>query len=230
MSGDNCLHCKPGLSPRVRGNRRRRWRGVGLIGSIPACAGEPPRSRPWLTGRRVYPRVCGGTTGATVYQVDGPGLSPRVRGNLAALDLAIGRDGSIPACAGEPRGGWKPMLAATGLSPRVRGNPRPPNGGGRPAGSIPACAGEPLGRRRLSILPRVYPRVCGGTLEFSGVSELISGLSPRVRGNHADERRRWRVGGSIPACAGEPWAGPALRWSLWVYPRVCGGTPGCWRR
>ena len=30
-----------GLSPRVRGNRRGRHGGAVLMGSIPACAGEP---------------------------------------------------------------------------------------------------------------------------------------------------------------------------------------------
>ena len=67
---------RPGLSPRVRGNRSV----VPDMGSIPACAGEPPttpirRSIPACAGepgsipacageprcREVYPRVCGGT-------------------------------------------------------------------------------------------------------------------------------------------------------------------------
>ena len=50
-----------GLSPRVRGNRRRRHHHFAPLGSIPACAGEP---WPWsgaLATCRVYPRVCGGT-------------------------------------------------------------------------------------------------------------------------------------------------------------------------
>ena len=34
-----------GLSPRVRGNRRCRMRPLIILGSIPACAGEPPRGR-----------------------------------------------------------------------------------------------------------------------------------------------------------------------------------------
>ena len=53
------------------------------VGSIPACAGEPPASDRTLSG-----------------------LSPRVRGNLGGehrhrLHIA----GSIPACAGEPDDG-----------------------------------------------------------------------------------------------------------------------------
>ena len=50
------------------------------------------------------------------------------------------------------------------------------------------------------------------------------GLSPRVRGNRLAAAGRWRLGQSIPACAGEPPARPACAGSRAVYPRVCGGT------
>ena len=55
-------------------------------------------------------------------------------------------------------------------------------------------------------------------------SAIGNGLSPRVRGN---QLYRWppsAVGGSIPACAGEPVAGQELPEKPAVYPRVCGGT------
>ena len=50
---------RPGLSPRVRGNRQYRTRRDDENGSIPACAGEPtpPWHPAWTPG--VYPRVCG---------------------------------------------------------------------------------------------------------------------------------------------------------------------------
>ena len=73
-----------GLSPRVRGNPSAVGVRMGGIGSIPACAGEPrqpgvvPRLAP------VYPRVCGGTDKLPDGPDGGLGLSPRVRGNLAA--------------------------------------------------------------------------------------------------------------------------------------------------
>ena len=53
-----------GLSPRVRGNRRDSGAWLGAKGSIPARAGEPDviaREQPL---DRVYPRACGGTSGA----------------------------------------------------------------------------------------------------------------------------------------------------------------------
>ena len=91
-------------------------------------------------------------------------------------------------------------------------------------GSIPACAGEPRRSGTGSAIPRVYPRVCGGTCSRTWPSTICPGLSPRVRGNLFAYLAQHDLPGSIPACAGEPtmnWpACPCAR----VYPRVCGGT------
>ena len=59
--GEFCLDME-GLSPRVRGNRRNRLMRDAVIGSIPACAGEPTSLSTAGGWRRVYPRVCGGTS------------------------------------------------------------------------------------------------------------------------------------------------------------------------
>ena len=50
-----------GLSPRVRGNRMEWPPFRGGMGSIPARAGEPPRTGRLAGRARVYPRACGGT-------------------------------------------------------------------------------------------------------------------------------------------------------------------------
>ena len=50
-----------GLSPRVRGNRVIAHARSPGDGSIPACAGEPPRPGTGWVREKVYPRVCGGT-------------------------------------------------------------------------------------------------------------------------------------------------------------------------
>ena len=92
----------PGLSPRVRGNPRAYRYTAAAAGSIPACAGEPPKVRCRYGAARVYPRVCGGTLGIINRSINGDGLSPRVRGNLRLQDDLANRGGSIPACAGEP--------------------------------------------------------------------------------------------------------------------------------
>ena len=91
-----------GLSPRVRGNRRRRRLQDGYRRSIPACTGEPVGYGMVLVGNGVYPRVYGGTVFAGCGGRKARGLSPRVRGNPrgAAINTLLLR--SIPACTGEP--------------------------------------------------------------------------------------------------------------------------------
>ena len=213
-----------GLSPRVRGNLRVFLVGPAVVGSIPACAGEPPTGSSWRWLARVYPRVCGGTIcGAEPITVTS-GLSPRVRGNRPLDRLGVWRIGSIPACAGEPcpepaafqTGRVYPRVCGgtphvtdvvqqlQGLSPRVRGNRRRSWTRRQRAGSIPACAGEPGRPGWGRSCPRVYPRVCGGTSRVYRVLLGVAGLSPRVRGNQLDDRPVILLSGSIPACAGEP--------------------------
>ena len=95
----------PGLSPRVRGNRRRRDEPDDTVWSIPAGAGEPSPSLTLTATRRVYPRGCGGTCGRRGHGRNRKGLSPRVRGNRDIDVKNSFRTGSIPAGAGEPAGG-----------------------------------------------------------------------------------------------------------------------------
>ena len=217
-------HTDEGLSPRVRGNLVLVLTDPSLQGSIPACAGEPPGTSPTGRRRRVYPRVCGGTSGFEHTSFSLSGLSPRVRGNHVSQQPRGDHPGSIPACAGEPSGflfditrlrvyprvcggtftASSPSAALQGLSPRVRGNLRVAIGAIEVAGSIPACAGEPAARMGEGHRRRVYPRVCGGTPARRWLSLASPGLSPRVRGNHADDRHICARRGSIPACAGEP--------------------------
>ena len=213
-------------------------------GSIPACAGEPQLRRELLRQWGVYPRVCGGTARRSALHAPKRGLSPRVRGNPVADALPAGPSRSIPACAGEPPsttsrsqrrrvyprvcGGTAehhvPEPAPQGLSPRVRGNPLIHRGEAARNGSIPACAGEPCSAAASPRATTVYPRVCGGTARGINNRPTGQGLSPRVRGNRADDPRRGLDAGSIPACAGEPDSTYPNAIACWVYPRVCGGT------
>ena len=174
-----------------------------LCGSIPACAGEPLRSESGRREARVYPRVCGGTAGMTSVASSSQGLSPRVRGNHPPRPCGATYEG---------------------LSPRVRGNRLDELARPAISRSIPACAGEPTATRTPGPIRRVYPRVCGGTHKPLDCSSLAQGLSPRVRGNRPLAEGHQPDHGSIPACAGEPWAGCRYRHHFRVYPRVCGGT------
>ena len=239
-----CARTSSGLSPRVRGNLLSRIIDVRDSGSIPACAGEPCRRRPAHRRLRVYPRVCGGTLPQVAVDPMGKGLSPRVRGNRDEMQDSCRSNGSIPACAGEPRCHTQRMrharvyprvcggtlsqaerdVADVGLSPRVRGNRPGESGSEEHVGSIPACAGEPCRRRGRRCRCRVYPRVCGGTVPSTWTFASPPGLSPRVRGNPRPPCRRGCRRRSIPACAGEPRTACRTSATRRVYPRVCGGT------
>ena len=233
-----------GLSPRVRGNRSASVRSEGYTGTIPACAGEPSSLARSPKPKKDYPRVCGGTHIQPVSSGGAPGLSPRVRGNRAAPAPPRRRDGTIPACAGEPKrenydlghyrdyprvcGGTRRRRGSRngiqGLSPRVRGNRRGRRGRATPRGTIPACAGEPGSSPMTGARMRDYPRVCGGTEVLYVPRSTKLGLSPRVRGNPLRGGRAAGRVGTIPACAGEPGHQQHRGRRHQDYPRVCGGT------
>ena len=196
-------------------------------GSIPACAGEPDCRARSVSRDRVHPRVCGGAVREhrAARPADGP--SPRVRGSRRRAPHAHLHPGSIPACAGEPRGPRRrerrarvhprvcggaaaaqlPLELERGPSPRVRGSPTAGHHQLPRCGSIPACAGEPslVGPRLAG--PGVHPRVCGGARAPRCLPTRTSGPSPRVRGSLLRAVHQIVPGGSIPACAGEPCPG-----------------------
>ena len=131
-----------GLSPRGRGNLRKPFQHSQYQRSIPAWAGEPPKTFSTLTISTVYPRVGGGTSAMLGIISSQRGLSPRGRGNRRGYRFIQGQSGSIPAWAGEPDirclinavkkvyprvGGGTGVVIASfkgnrGLSPRGRGN------------------------------------------------------------------------------------------------------------
>ena len=220
-----------GLSPRVRGKPGSRQQPSRPLGSIPACAGEARPAPPISLPRRVYPRVCGGSSSDAANPAAPGGLSPRVRGKHPANPGRHLHIRSIPACAGEaaaspsftiwagvyPRvcggstGSSVADMAHWGLSPRVRGK-RVEQPGVKPwLRSIPACAGEAPDDEGTDGPGGVYPRVCGGSLHRMAGQELANGLSPRVRGKRDIPVTAAGGGRSIPACAGEA-ATDGSRW------------------
>ena len=69
-----------------------------------------------------------------------------------------------------------------------------------------------------------HPRVCRGNDIREIAHYQFIGLSPRVRGKQRRGIAANQAGMAIPACAGETVPRPAIRKSIWVYPRVCGGN------
>ncbi len=134
-----------GRSPRARGSPAEAYALPWSLGSIPACAGEPASGACTPGCDTVDPRVRGGAVVREVTEREGLGRSPRARGSLEALAqklVAAGRsprargsrtcatpkrprEGSIPACAGEP-----PTRTSSGrhgrVDPRVRGGAHVP--------------------------------------------------------------------------------------------------------
>ena len=188
--------------------------------------------------------MCGGSRTKRCLECDAEGLSPRVRGILAAHRSPFASDRSIPACAGDP-GGHYPAdrrrtvyprvcggsvnelamrVTGVGLSPRVRGIHIEIAAVPHTSRSIPACAGDPSSCFGYARRAGVYPRVCGGSPQMAQTRPSAYGLSPRVRGIHALVVAPVAPVRSIPACAGDPPPAPANTLPLTVYPRVCGGS------
>ena len=154
---------RTGLSPRSRGNRRRRSPFRFRIGTIPALAGKPRSALASSRTKGDYPRARGETVAAMSLQPPFPGLSPRSRGNLQPGGCAVGKSGTIPALAGKPcscartatNGRDYPrargetvvdraeVVWCQGLSPRSRGNQARYPRRRLPMGTIPALAGKP---------------------------------------------------------------------------------------
>ena len=118
-SGPSWRH-SAGLSPRVRGNPEPQKDELRLLGSIPACTGEPTLLLNPCKVPPVYPRVYGGTLRFAGAWVVPRGLSPRVRGNQGNGSTPPNPKRSIPACTGEP-GKEKSDMALIRVYPRVYG-------------------------------------------------------------------------------------------------------------
>ncbi len=154
-----------------------------ILGTIPACTGEPADQEAVGACQRDYPRVHGGTQGRLRLLLSHLGLSPRARGNRLSHADADPLKGTIPACTGEPflsnasrhssgdyprvHGGTAAQTpepdSGRGLSPRARGNPGRTGAVSSTGGTIPACTGEPNPLHGTSGERRDYPRVHGGT-------------------------------------------------------------------
>ncbi len=233
-----------GPSPPARGSRARPDHQGDGEGSIPACAGEPPRARFIARAVRVHPRLRGGARRSSGRAIGTSGPSPPARGSrdpgVRDRDLA----GSIPACAGEPSTEARPR-SRSWVHPRLRGGagahhaptprgvgPSPPARGSPPRGrgsrlasrSIPACAGEPGARVPAALPGSVHPRLRGGASGQIRSGHAEHGPSPPARGSPRFSEKHGLPIGSIPACAGEP-RGPS--WSPRrgrVHPRLRGGA------
>ena len=144
--------------------------------------------------------MCGAAAVVQVRQEPRYGLSPRVRGSRLRHGIGQPRMRSIPTCAGQPAiprpcpclyavyphvcGAAIQIdmsgLLAAGLSPRVRGSHTSLAVHAHALGSIPTCAGQPRSLTCCSVMPRVYPHVCGAAeVVCKGVYPHVCGAAPR---------------------------------------------------
>ena len=233
-----------GRSPHARGSRLLTNLLGDPIRSIPACAGEPPRSPTRPASGWVDPRMRGGARVRRSHPHHHPGRSPHARGSPQDGRGRAGSVGSIPACAGEPRGAGvdqpggrvdprmrggaqraaRAAWCGRGRSPHARGSPPRRAAGRLEAGSIPACAGEPKELGFLLSKDGVDPRMRGGALSGGRRPGARGGRSPHARGSPSRCCLVSLRVGSIPACAGEPGGEDTDSDHVAVDPRMRGGA------
>ena len=234
-----------GSSPRVQGTRITQFGTLGIHRFIPACAGNT-QSIPMLSvGNPVHPRVCREHVLRERLGTHPNGSSPRVQGTRRSAERYVYPHRFIPACAGNTdwRVCWAvgvpvhprvcrehPPISSMciptgGSSPRVQGTHQVLHLTGRFDRFIPACAGNtlPIGRPRAT--GTVHPRVCREHYEYSKISTLGNGSSPRVQGTRPALRLSKHPARFIPACAGNTALTFIFIVDLPVHPRVCREHP-----
>ena len=135
-----------GSSPQVRGRLGPEWFTVGILGLIPAGAGQ--------TTRLCSSRCCS------------EGSSPQVRGRLWRSSRRWPPRGAHPRRCGADV--LVPLVEKTaeGSSPQVRGRHTAARIGGEKGGLIPAGAGQTPRCRCGPLRPGAHPRRCGA--DFCG--------------------------------------------------------------
>ena len=231
-----------GSSPRVRGEALRFTQRRNSSGIIPAGAGRSSSRVYGGVKRGDHPRGCGEKPIDIQISNLREGSSPRVRGEDTKTSPCPTASRIIPAGAGRrsnlrkstwsaqdhPRGcGEKETLAAVtvaamGSSPRVRGEEKVGKLYRGWPGIIPAGAGRRSRRRCPQGQLGDHPRGCGEKACVMSADCLVSGSSPRVRG----EEERGAAGGEdegiIPAGAGRREKVSGSGAGLRDHPRGCG--------
>ena len=153
-----------------------------------------------------------------------PGSIPAHTGERCSTNVARHSQWVYPRTYGGTERTDEIVILRQGLSPHIRGNVYDRRQQSTAGGSIPAHTGErdppPWPRRPL----RVYPRTYGGTLISIKLKNILTGLSPHIRGNVTALATHRTQSGSIPAHTGERPFFDTFLCSDRVYPRTYGGT------
>ena len=211
-----------GSSPRMRGTLRVHHSFGGLIGIIPAYAGNTGTRNIFYKHRGDHPRVCGEHVMMVGSFRLSKGSSPRMRGTQPTFGWVKGYEGIIPAYAGNTcirpsavEGRWDhPRVCGEhskntnrdmyreGSSPRMRGTHSRLRTVAASRGIIPAYAGNTMTMASSGVRAWDHPRVCGEHWRFVTSGTPPQGSSPRMRGTLFVPLFCFLVNGIIPAYAG----------------------------
>ena len=186
----------------MRGTHNVRIACAGIIGIIPAYAGNTYRMCRSYTVPRDHPRVCGehGQRYELRYAVQGS--SPRMRGTPSWRFGLPCRVWDHPRVCGEHITPNPFANAVLGSSPRMRGTRALRVRILNPHGIIPAYAGNTRPAPCRGSPDWDHPRVCGEHYYPVTIPEDALGSSPRMRGTRLECRRFRLSEGIIPAYAG----------------------------
>ena len=232
----------PGSSPRMRGAHIPRRRAPVRGGIIPADAGSTPPGSRTGAARKDHPRGCGEHMLSCTMQAQRRGSSPRMRGALVVVGIAVPVERIIPADAGStddscshpgqsqdhPRGCGEHHRqrqkgrVAGGSSPRMRGAQWQGVQAFFSGRIIPADAGSTCLRCRPRTRTGDHPRGCGEHVQSLGHQSLDGGSSPRMRGALVSVSCMLLPRRIIPADAGSTWISRLASSNTWDHPRGCG--------
>ena len=218
------IPCDPGSSPRMRGTHNVRIACAGIIGIIPAYAGNTYRMCRLYTVPRDHPRVCGEHLTGNPYLLMVQGSSPRMRGTLGFSVTNTNDAGIIPAYAGNT---WRPSsnLRCVRDHPRVCGEHEAfGTSASKAQGSSPRMRGTLVARIPEEIRGWIIPAYAGNTIP-QPARRGERGDHPRVCGEHQVEL--WpllRRGGSSPRMRGTPFCIREVDGQIGIIPAYAGNT------
>ena len=231
-----------GSSPHARGALYDFESLKSFNGIIPACAGSTRAPAAITAVIGDHPRMRGEHPSSVHLCYLRVGSSPHARGALMRSKGLQPVVGIIPACAGSTRAtrtrgtknrdhprmrgehwhGCLVLTLLTGSSPHARGALITSLVIAAVVGIIPACAGstDPFAAQRLQ--NGDHPRMRGEHAGNKKNRDTVRGSSPHARGARACCCRFWRDNGIIPACAGSTIQAPDLDISQGDHPRMRG--------
>ena len=228
-------HDHDGSPPHARGRHKNAQRRVRQTRITPACAGKTSTPKPPTSARRDHPRMRGEDALVELAVGRRRGSPPHARGRRTQLWRPRFCRGITPACAGKTKDkthAWDDDAD----HPRMRGEDftrRP--GTSTSAGSPPHARGRRVAETENRGRPGITPACAGKTtmeprrdrrrgedVGFELRRHRERGSPPHARGRRRLRRRRRRVEGITPACAGKTICRTSSRCSSTDHPRMRG--------